>query len=214
MKVGILGSGVVAQTLGAGFVKYGHCVMLGTRNPQKLQRWVNDVGENASSGSFEQAAEFGELLVLAVKGAAAMDVLQSTGSANVRGKTIIDATNPISAEPPVNGVLNFFTDQNGSLMEELQKFFSEAMFVKAFSCVGAAFMVNPGFAGIKPTMFIAGNSNAAKRQVTEILDLFGWETEDMGTAEAARAIEPLCKLWCIPGFRDNRWSHAFKLLVK
>jgi hypothetical protein len=73
-------------------------------------------------------------------------------------------------------------------------------------------MVNPEFGGIKPTMFICGNNTEAKQQVTKILDLFGWETEDMGSAAAARAIEPLCMLWCIPGFTKNQWNHAFKLL--
>jgi 8-hydroxy-5-deazaflavin:NADPH oxidoreductase len=75
-------------------------------------------------------------------------------------------------------------------------------------------MVNPDFGGIKPTMFIAGNNENAKKHTKEFLDKFGWETEDMGSAEAARAIEPLCMLWCIPGLRENRWTHAFKLLKK
>ena len=82
----------------------------------------------------------------------------------------------------------------------------------AFSCVGNALMVDPDFGGPKPTMFICGNDGGAKQEVTAILTEFGWETEDMGTAEAARAIEPLAMLWCIPGFLHNRWSHALKLL--
>jgi predicted dinucleotide-binding enzyme len=116
--------------------------------------------------------------------------------------------------PPVNGVLNFFTDQNGSLLENLQGKFPAVNFVKAFSSVGFSNMVNPDFGGIKPSMFIAGNNESAKSQVKEILDKFGWETEDMGNDEAARAIEPLCMLWCIPGFRQNSWTHAFKLLKR
>ena len=99
-------------------------------------------------------------------------------------------------------------------MEELQKKYSQANFVKAFSCVGNALMVNPDFGGQKPTMFIAGNNDDSKNVVKKILDTFGWEMEDMGKAEAARAIEPLCILWCIPGFLQNRWTHAFKLLKK
>ena len=112
----------------------------------------------------------------------------------------------------MNGVLQFFTDQNKSLMEILQNKFERANFVKAFSCVGAPLMVDPDFGGPKPTMFIAGNNEKAKGEVKTILDVFGWEVEDMGAAAAARAIEPLCILWCIPGFRENRWRHAFKLL--
>jgi len=109
-------------------------------------------------------------------------------------------------------VLKFFTNLDESLMERLQREFSSVRFVKAFNSVGRACMVNPAFVGGKPTMFICGNDEAAKKVVSEILDQFGWETADMGKAEAARAIEPLCILWCIPGFLRNDWTHAFKLL--
>jgi predicted dinucleotide-binding enzyme len=110
-------------------------------------------------------------------------------------------------------VLQFFTGHDDSLMEQLQKLAPETNFVKAFNSVGNALMVNPQFES-KPTMFICGNNDKAKQEAAKILDLFGWEVEDMGKAEAARAIEPLCILWCIPGFRENRWTHAFKLLKK
>lgn len=212
MKIGILGSGIVGQTLGAGFIKYGHQVKIGTSNPNKLKDWVKTAGSNAFVGTFQEAANFGELIVLSVKGNAAEKVLQMAGEKNLNGKTIIDTTNPIADTAPVNGVLQFFTDINSSLMERLQNQFPSANFVKSFSCVGNARMVNPDFNGTKPTMFIAGNNEDAKSQVKGILNIFGWEIEDMGTAEAARAIEPLCILWCIPGFRENRWTHAFKLL--
>jgi hypothetical protein len=122
--------------------------------------------------------------------------------------------NPIEESPPVNGVLRFFTGPYESLMERLQKQVPKAHFVKAFSSVGNAFMVQPDFEGLKPTMFICGNSGEAKAQVQEILAQFGWEWEDMGSVEAARAIEPLCILWCIPGILPGQWTHAFKLLKK
>ena len=214
MKIGILGSGVVGQTLANGFIKHGNQVEIGTGNPAKLNDWIKSAGTNASVGSFEDAAIFGEIIILATKGTAALSVLEKIGNKNLKGKTVIDTTNPIADAAPVNGVLQFFTNQNSSLMEELQSKFGSANFVKAFSCVGSAFMVNPDFGGVKPTMFIAGNSEDAKSQVKGILNIFGWEIEDMGFAEAARAIEPLCILWCIPGFRENRWTHAFKLLKK
>ena len=214
MKVGILGSGIVGQTLGSGFIKYGHQVKIGTSNPNKLNDWIKSSGKNASVGSFADAASFGEIIILAVKGTATMNVLEKAGSKNLADKTIIDATNPIEEVPPVNGVLKFFTDQNYSLMEQLQSNYPESNFVKAFSCVGNSSMVDPDFGGQKPTMFIAGNNDDSKNVVKKILDTFGWEVEDMGKAEAARAIEPLCILWCIPGFLQNRWTHAFKLLKK
>jgi hypothetical protein len=211
MKVGILGSGDVAKTLASGFLKHGHDVMMGTRDPGKLADW-NAKNPRGSVGSFADAAAFGELAVLAVKGAVAAEALQAAGPANLKGKTVIDATNPLADAPPVNGVLKYFTSLDQSLMERLQREFPEARLVKAFNSVGNARMVNPEYAGGKPTMFICGNDPVAKDAVTRILEQFGWETEDMGQVEAARAIEPLCMLWCIPGFLRNRWTHAFKLM--
>lgn len=211
MNIGILGSGDVAKTLAGGFLKHGHHVMLGTRDSAKLADWA---AQNAGAlvGSFADTAKFGEVVVLAVKGTVAADALRAAGAANLAGKLVIDATNPIADAPPVNGVLKFFTDLDESLMERLQREFADAHFVKAFNSVGSVRMVNPQFEGGKPTMFICGNDEAAKKTVSEILDQFGWETADMGKAEAARAIEPLCMLWCIPGFYRNEWMHAFKLL--
>ncbi len=211
MKIGILGSGGVGKTLAAGFAKHGHEVKIGTRDAMKLAAW-NAENPAVAVGSFEDAAAFGEILVLAVKGAVADDALRLADTKNLAGKVVIDATNPIADAPPEKGVLKFTTTLEDSLMERLQREFHAARFVKAFNSVGAAFMVDPKFAGGKPTMFICGNDAAAKRAVTEILEGFGWETEDMGGVEAARAIEPLCILWCIPGFLRNEWSHAFKLL--
>ena len=127
---------------------------------------------------------------------------------------MIDANNPIADAPPANGVLRFFTSYHESLMERLQALAPKAKFVKAFSCVGSDSMVNPDFGGEIPTMFICGNDAGAKGEAKAILDHFGWETEDMGAVEAARAIEPLCMLWCIPGFLKNDWMHAFKMLRK
>jgi len=213
-KIGILGSGVVGKALANGFIKNGHEVMIGTRDTSKLDDWKDKAGDKGLVGSNQEAAHFGDILVLAVKGSAAKDALTLAGTANLKGKTIIDATNPIADKAPENGVLHFFTDLEESLMEKLQKEFSEAQFVKAFNSIGNAFMVDPDFDGTKPTMFICGNSHEAKDQVKHILDVFGWETFDMGKAEAARAIEPLCILWCIPGIANNDWMHAFKFLSK
>jgi len=211
MKVGILGSGPVAQTLGAGFLQHGHPVMLGTRDAGKLAAWQSK-NARAKIGSFTDAAKFGEVVVLAVKGDAALDVLGLAGTAALAGKVVVDTTNPIAAAPPVHGVLKYFTSLDDSLMERLQRAYPDARFVKAFSSVGNARMVNPQYAAGRPTMFVCGNDAAAKQTVTGVLEQFGWETLDLGAAEAARAIEPLCILWCIPGFQRNEWTHAFKVL--
>jgi predicted dinucleotide-binding enzyme len=211
-QVGIVGSGIVGQTLANGFVEYGYNVTIGTNSASKRRELQSKMNGRAAIGSFEDAARFGEIVVLAVKGTAAEAALKAAGIANLKGKTVIDTTNPIADAPPVNGVLQYFTSPNESLMERLQALAAEAHFVKAFSCVGNAFMVNPDFNGVKPTMFICGNHDGAKGEVTAILDRFGFEVADMGAVEGARAIEPLCMLWCIPGFLSNSWTHAFKLL--
>jgi predicted dinucleotide-binding enzyme len=211
MKIGIIGSGDVAKALGVGFLKHGHDVVLGTREPAKLADWVKQNPRGRVAG-FAEAAKFAELAVLAVKGTVAVDAVKAAGPAALAGKAVIDACNPIADAPPDQGVLKYFTGPNDSLMERLQAGFPQVRFVKAFNSVGNSCMVNPQFAGGKPTMFICGNDAAAKGVVTKILDQFGWETADMGPAIAARAIEPLCMLWCIPGFVANDWVHAFKLL--
>ncbi len=210
-KIGIIGSGVVAKTLGKGFLKHGYQVMLGTRSANKLAEWLNTEGGGANAGTFSEAAAFGDIVILAVKGTVAKSALDLAGVENLKGKTVIDATNPIADAAPVNGVLKYFTEMNHSLMEQLQAAFPEARFVKAFNSVGSAFMVNPSFES-KPTMFICGNNKEAKSEVKEILTQFGWETADFGMVESAGAIEALCMLWCIPGIAKNEWSHAFKLL--
>jgi hypothetical protein len=211
-KVGIIGSGIVGQTLGNGFLKHGYQVKIGTGNVTKLSEWKSKAGGHASVGSFMDAATFGDIVVLAAKGTAALEAIKKAGAASLAGKTVIDTTNPIADAPPESGVIKFFTNLDESLMEKLQKSYPAINFVKAFSCAGNAFMVNPRFPGGKPTMFICGNNDGAKAEVKKILDQFGWETEDLGDAPSARAIEPLCMLWCIPGFRKNQWTHAFKLL--
>jgi len=213
-KIGVLGSGQVGEVLANGFLKHGHAVMRGSREPSKLDAWKKGAGERASIGTFAEAASFGEVIVLAVKGSAAESAVEQAKNENLKGKAVIDATNPIADAPPEQGVLKYFTGPNDSLMERVQKKAPEAHFVKAFSSVGSANFVNPDFGGTRPTMFICGDDAGAKKEVTEILAVFGWDAEDMGPVQAARAIEPLCMLWCIPGFTRNSWTHAFKLLKR
>jgi len=214
MNIGIIGSGVVGQALANGFIKHGYSVMLGTNTPSKREALQGKTNGKARIGSFADAAAFGEIVVFAPKGSAAEAAIKATGAANLRGKTVIDTTNPIAERPPENGVIHYFTTLDESLMERLQRLAPEARFVKAFCSAGNAFMVDPDFGGVKPTMFICGNDDDAKKATTRILDQFGWETMDMGKVESARAIEPLAILWCIPGFLYNNWSNAFKMLRK
>jgi predicted dinucleotide-binding enzyme len=213
MNIGILGSGDVGKTLARGCLKYDYQVMIGSEHVDKLEEFKNE-NPKLQIATFEQTAQWADLLVLCVKGAAAENVVEKV-KRHISGKTILDATNPIADAPPQNGVLKFFTNLEESLMERLQKIAPDAQFVKALNSVGAGLMINPIFEnGIKPTMFICGNNDDAKKKVSELVQKFGFEIEDLGKVESARAIEPLCILWCIPGFLKNEWTHAFKLLKK
>ena len=213
-KVGILGSGEVGKALSKAFVKHGYQVVIGSDHPEKIAEFKKEFeNPGLETASFELCARLADIIVLCVKGTAAEKVIQNV-KGELSGKIVIDSTNPIADAPPQNGVLKFFTNLDESLMERLQKIASDVHFVKAFNSIGNAFMDNPDFGGVKPTMFICGNNDSAKKKVTEILERFGFEVQDMGMAEGARAIEPLAMLWCIPGLLRNEWAHAFKLLKK
>ena len=209
-RVGVLGSGQVAKILAAGFKKHGHEVMIGSREASKLAEFGGEHG--IATGDFAAAAGVGEIVVLAVKGSAALSALALAGEANFAGKVVIDTTNPIADEAPQKGILRYYTGPNDSQMERLQAAHPAGRFVKAWNSVGSPFFVDPVFPGGPPTMFICGNDAAAKVEVSGILESFGWGAADIGGVEGARAIEPLCQLWCAPGLLRNEWTHAFKVL--
>jgi predicted dinucleotide-binding enzyme len=207
---GVLGSGEVGQVLAAGLKRHGYDVRIGSRTPAKLADFSRETGIPA--GTFAEVAAWGAAVVLSVAGTAAADALKLVGADRLRGKLVVDTTNPIGNEPPEQGVLKCFTAPNSSLMEQLQRTYPQAHFVKAFNSVGSARMVDPDFGGVRPTMFYCGDDAGAKATVARLLEQFGWEPQDMGGAIAARAIEPLAVLWCIPGFLQDSWTHAFHLL--
>ncbi len=209
-RFGILGSGDVGQALAKGFATNGYEVRIGTRFPGKLAKFSKRTG--IPEGTFDQVAAWAEAAVLAVLGKAALEAVRLAGSENLREKLVIDTTNPISDEPPEDGVLRYFTGPNDSLMERLQSSFPQIKFVKAFNSVGSSLMVHPMLSGGPPTMFYCGNDAGAKAVVGHVIEQFGWEGVDMGGVVAARALEPLAQLWCIPGFRQDEWMHAFRLL--
>ena len=209
-RFGVLGSGEVGQALAKGLATNGYDVRIGTRTPGKLAQFVKSTG--IREGSFQEVAAWAEAAVLAVLGTAALDAVTLAGPDNLAGKLVIDTTNPSTNDSPEDGVLRYFTGPNESLMERLQAAHPRIAFVKAFNSVGSDLMVHPLLAGGPPTMFYCGNDASAKAVVAKVLEQFGWDSEDMGGAAAARAIEPLAILWCIPGFRENDWVHAFRLL--
>jgi predicted dinucleotide-binding enzyme len=215
MKIGVLGSGTVGQTLAAGFLKHGHEAMVGTRQPgsEPMSKWLEQNPRGAVD-TLGNTVKFGELLVLATLGRAAAEAIELAGKANFAGKTLMDTTNPLAESAPSKGVLEFFTSRNESLGEQIQALVPEAHVVKAFNSVGAARMVNPSYQQGPPTMFLCGDDQGAKDTVSSLTRQLGWEPFDCGGIIASRALEPLCMLWCIPGFLHNQWTHAFKLLAQ
>jgi predicted dinucleotide-binding enzyme len=216
MKIGILGSGAVGKSLAAAFADAGNEVMLGTRDPKavKITEWLASAGKGISAGTFEDTAKYGEMIVLCPLYRAVEEVIKLAGKDNLKGKIIIDTTNPIADEPPVNGVLKYTTTGRESAGEIIQNLLPDSHVVKAFNSVGSGLMYKPEFEDGQPTMFICGNNDEAKKKVSETLESFGWDILDCGSIEASNALEGLCIIWCARGFREGQWNHAFKLLKK
>ena len=216
MKIGILGSGDVGRKLADGFIELGHQVKIGSRDPRqsKLTEWIDKHDkEKASSGTFADTASFGELVVLATLWTGTADAIRHADSRNFASKIVIDVTNPLdfsNGMPPRLALGH--TDSAG---ETVQRMLPDSKVVKTFNIVGNPHMIHPDFPGGKPTMFICGNDDEAKKMVTDdILTRFGWETIDIGGIEGSRLLEPLALLWITHYFRTGNGNHAFKLLQK
>ena len=214
MKVGILGSGDVAQALGHGFLATGHSVRLGSRNPdaEGLVAWRSAAGPAASTGSFASATEFGELVVVATRGVELASTVQLAGEPHFAAKVVIDVTNPLVFSPA--GVPSLSVGHDDSAGEQLQRLLPRAHVVKAFNIVGNQHMFRPKFPGGPPDLFFCGNDAAAKKTVQGILESFGWNTIDIGGIEGSRLLEPLCLLWVNSARQLGSWDIAFKLLRK
>ncbi len=215
MKVGVLGSGIVGQVLGAGFVARGHEVKLGTRDPaqEKVTAWVAKNGAKASAGTFEETAKFGELLVLALLWDGTKSAIDMANPANFDGKVVIDATNPLDFSKGAPPTLSI--GGNNSAGEQVQNWLPKARVVKCFNTVGNAHMISPKFPGGPPDMFIAGNDAEAKKKVTQICTDFGWPgTIDQGGIESSRYLEALAMVWILEYFRTGNANHAIKMLRK
>ncbi|MGD0256613.1 MAG: NAD(P)-binding domain-containing protein [Thermoplasmata archaeon] len=214
MKVGIVGSGDVAKALGIGFVELGHEVKLGSRTPESegLVAWKVKVGPHGSTGTFAEAAAFGEVVVLSTHGVDNENALRLAGPKHFSGKVVIDTTNPLEFTPEHMPVLAYgWRDSAG---ERVQKLLPDAHVVKAFNTVGNAHMFKPKFPGGPPDMFYCGNDAAAKKKVAGWLKEFGWNPLDVGGIEGARLLEPMCVLWVTLGISGGSWDIAFKLLHK
>jgi len=211
VKVGVIGSGDVGKALARGFLMLGHEVKIGSRDPEKLADFVASAGERASSGTFEEVAKFGDLVVLATLGGAAESAINMAGKSNFDGKVVIDATNPLDFS---TGAPRLSVGFNDSLGEQVQRLLPKARVVKAFNTVGNAHFVKPDFPNGPPTMFIAGNDEESKRLVSQICEHFGWDVSDLGGIDSSRYLEPMCMAWVAHGVHSKSWNHAFKLLKK
>lgn len=215
-KIGILGTGDVGRVLGAGFLAAGHEALIGSREPNsdKLKEWVKKTEGKGKTGSFADAAKFGDVVVLACLGTAVEDVIKSAGGADAfAGKVVLDATNPLQFSPTAPPSL--FVGGNDSLGERVQRWLPKAKVVKAFNTVGNAHMVNPSFPGGDPDFFHAGGDGAAKATVRELAKDLGWKSfVDLGDITASRALEEMCIAWVRHGIVSGSWGHAFKMLRK
>jgi 8-hydroxy-5-deazaflavin:NADPH oxidoreductase len=212
MKVGILGSGDVGKSLARGFAALGHDVKIGSRSPEKLSDFVSDAGPLVSSGTFEETAQFGDLIALATLGNATEEAIRLAGTANFDGKVVLDATNPLKYEPGKAPQLSMGFDD--SLGERVQRQVPNARVVKCFNTVGNAHFYHPDFPSGPPDMFIAGNDADAKKIAGQICQHFGWGVVDVGGIEGSRYLEPMCMTWVMAGILSGSWNHAFKMLKR
>lgn len=211
MKIGIIGSGVVGQQLGIGLNRLGHEVKIGTREPSKLNEWLKQVGDKASVGSDEDAAKFGELIVLCTRWVGTENAIKLAGVLNFSGKVVMDVTNPLLPGTPPG--IDASPGNSGG--EKIQKWLPDSKVVKAFNIVNAYIMINPLRDEGDPDLFICGNDKNAKNQITKFAEGWGWKSIiDLGDISEAYWLEALTMLWVHYGFKFNIWSHAFKLLKK
>jgi predicted dinucleotide-binding enzyme len=210
VRIGVLGSGDVGRVLAGGFAGLGHDVTIGSRSPEKLQEWADHAGPHVTAGTFAEAAQFGDIVVLATLGVATAEAISMAGTSHFDGKVVLDTTNPLdfsAGMPP-----RLFVGHTDSLGEQVQRQIPGAKVVKAFNTVGNAHMVHPNFPGGPPDMFICGNDPEAKKIVSQICEVFGWGVIDLGGIEASRHLEPMCLVWVLHGARSGSWNHAFKML--
>lgn len=209
MKIAVLGTGVVGQTLAAKLAQLGHSVMIGTRSPQEtlartelgmygqppFTAWLEE-NPVIQLGKYAEAAQFGAVVINATNGMGSLEALHQAGAANLNGKILMDISNPLDFShgmPPTLSVSN--TD---SLGEQIQRAFPQVKVVKTLNTITASLMVNPGLVGNGDhTIFVSGNDPAAKDQVREWLaGWFGWkDILDLGDITTARGAEMYLPLW-------------------
>ena len=210
MNIGVLGTGAVGQTIGSKLVQLGHTVMMGSRdgaNP-KAVTWTKQEGSKALSGSFADAAAFGEIIFNCTLGTASLDALNMAGAGNLKGKILIDTANPID----YSGDWSLTVSNTDSLGEQIQRAFPDTLVVKSLSTVNSNVIVDPGKLLERSDVFVSGNSADAKASVSTILRSFGWTSIiDLGDITTSRAVEMYTLLWRALRIATN--SHRFNIRV-
>jgi 8-hydroxy-5-deazaflavin:NADPH oxidoreductase len=195
MRIGVLGTGMVGQTIATKLVELGHDVTMGAREPgnEKAVEWASGAGDDASEGSFADAAAHGELLFNCTAGTASLEALRAAGEAELSGKVLVDVANPLDFSKGMPPTLSVSNDD--SLGEQIQREFPDARVVKTLNTVNAAVMVQP----VDGTnLFVCGDDGAAKEQVVGLLGDFGWPADaviDLGGIDQARGAEMYLALW-------------------
>lgn len=213
MKIGIIGSGDVGRALAEGLASAGHKVMIGTRNTKRkeLKSWHKKNDKNRSLGSTTDAANFGDIAILAIAWHATEDVLSQIRP-ELAGKVVIDVTNPITYNDDEAPELSVGYSMSGG--EIVQQSLPDSHVVKSLNIINHKNMVKPKFKTGRPTMFICGNNQSAKIHTSEMLTDLGWEDiVDIGGIEKSRLLEPLCLLWIEYGVAQNTWEHAISVLA-
>jgi 8-hydroxy-5-deazaflavin:NADPH oxidoreductase len=198
MRIGVLGTGTVGRTIGSALLRCGHEVRLGSRSAanEAAVAWASDVGGPASEGTFAEAAGFGELLFNATAGVASLDALALAGAEQLAGKVLVDVANPLDTPQGMPPTLTVCNDD--SLGEQIQRAFADVRVVKTLNTVTAAVMVEPSLVDGPHTIFVAGDDGAAKAEVGQLLEAFGWPAAsilDLGDITAARGMEMYVALW-------------------
>lgn len=209
-RMALIGSGKVGRTLGAGFAKLGHEIMLGTREPsgESALEWREEVGYHAEVGTSREAALWAEWVFLCVPGKALDETLQAIGADALDGKIVVDVTNALKQSDDNVTTMMWGTDDSSA--EHVQRAAPGARVVKAFNTTGYQSMIDPAVDCSPPSMPICGNDPGAKAQVSELLVHVGWAPIDLGGITSARAIEAMLLSWLLYGRSTGRWNHCFR----
>ncbi|WP_160711828.1 NADPH-dependent F420 reductase [Chitinophaga solisilvae] len=214
-QIGILGTGMVGNTIATKLVQLGYKVMMGSRTPdnEKALAWVKAQGSHASAGTFASAAAFGEIIFNCTQGDISLEVMKQAGAGNLKNKILIDVSNPLLFVPGKLPALIPELSNTHSLGEAIQHFLPDTHVVKSLNIVNCEVMVNAARSGGEATMFLAGNNAAAKASVVEILQQFGWkDIIDLGNIEHARSTEMMLPIW-LSVYTATRNGHiGFKIV--